>query len=213
MSSKQEILETLRKASFSFPERDLFSEYQPVTFVPDVSRETITARFIQEVTELGAYVYQPDSPSNAVSVVLEIIGSEEKVMAWDFSQIPLPGLSEELTKKHITTTVALDPSINIGITGADAALASTGTIILFNGDEKPSRVSLLPKKHVAILCKDQILPNFEAWAQSLAANQFDVFRKTSSVIAISGPSRTADIAMELIIGMHGPAELHIVLIQ
>lgn len=213
MSSRQEILKTLREVSFPSPEKNFLSEYQPVTPMPGASREAILARFVQEAVALGVHIYRPDHPSEAIRIVLEVIESEKKIMAWDFSHIPLPGLSEELEKERIKVMEELDPSIKVGITGADVALASTGTIILFNGGGKLSRVSLLPQKHIAIFHEDQILPDFETWVQGLAADNLDVFRKTSSITAISGPSRTADIAMEQIIGMHGPGELYIVLVQ
>ncbi|NDJ54030.1 MAG: lactate utilization protein, partial [Chloroflexi bacterium] len=72
--------------------------------------------------------------------------------------------------------------------------------------------SLLPTMHIAIIRQEQIVPNFEAWAEQQRADEFEGFRQASNIVAISGASRTADIAMELILGMHGPAELHIVIL-
>lgn len=213
MSSRQVILKTLREASFLSPDKNLLSEYRHVTPMPGATREAILVRFVQEAVALGVHIYRPDHPSEAIRIVLEIIGNEKKIMAWDFSHILLPGLSNELEKERIKVVEELDPSIEIGITGADVALASTGTIILFNGGGKLSRVSLLPQKHIAIFREDQILLDFETWVQGLAADKMDVFRKTNSITAISGPSRTADIAMEQIIGMHGPGELHVIIVQ
>jgi L-lactate dehydrogenase complex protein LldG len=108
---------------------------------------------------------------------------------------------------------ANDPHVEVGITGVDAALAATGSLVLMSGPDQPRAVSLLPTTHLAIVREEQILPHFEAWVTAQRAAGFDAFRQTSNVIVISGPSRTADIGMELILGAHGPMAVQIVLIS
>jgi L-lactate dehydrogenase complex protein LldG len=102
--------------------------------------------------------------------------------------------------------------MRVGITGVDAALAATGSLVLAAGVGKHRVTSLLPPLHIAVVRASQIMPDLESWVAMQRAQGLDAFRRMSSVIVISGPSRTADIAMQLIMGMHGPAELHIILI-
>lgn len=58
----------------------------------------------------------------------------------------------------------------------------------------------------------QIVPDLESWMAAQRADGFAAMRGASNIVVVSGPSRTADIAMELVMGMHGPRELHIVLL-
>ena len=67
--------------------------------------------------------------------------------------------------------------------------------------------SLLPPIHIAVLRSEQIIKDLESWV----ALQQD-FGEASNIVVISGPSKTADIAMELVLGMHGPQEVHLLLI-
>jgi L-lactate dehydrogenase complex protein LldG len=63
-----------------------------------------------------------------------------------------------------------------------------------------------------VLAANQIVPNLEAWTAARRAQGLEDFRKSSSVLIISGPSRTADIAMQLVLGAHGPAALHVLIL-
>ncbi|MCA9922351.1 MAG: LUD domain-containing protein [Anaerolineales bacterium] len=66
--------------------------------------------------------------------------------------------------------------------------------------------------HIAVLTADQILPDLESWWARQRANGLDQTRSAAKIAVITGPSRTADIAMELVLGMHGPRELHLVIL-
>lgn len=103
-----------------------------------------------------------------------------------------------------------DPSVRVGLSGAPAALAATGSLVLASDTGQYRNASLLPPVHIVIVTTSQIIPDFESWIAEQRANQLDHFRRSSNIVLISGPSKTADIAMELILGMHGPVELHVV---
>jgi L-lactate dehydrogenase complex protein LldG len=74
-------------------------------------------------------------------------------------------------------------------------------------------ISLLPPVHIAIIRADQIIPDLETWGAALRSHGLDAFREIASAVIISGPSRTADIAQTMILGMHGPWELHIIILS
>lgn len=141
-----------------------------------------------------------------------MIGTDKLVSSWDADFIPLPGLVKKLADAEIKIAPPNDPAVRIGITGANAALAETGSLVLASGPGKSCLVSLLPFIHVAVITSNQILPNMEAWAVRQRDLGLEYFRQTSNILLISGPSRTADIAMELVLGAHGPAEVHILII-
>lgn len=98
----------------------------------------------------------------------------------------------------------------IGITGAFAAIAETGTLMLLSGAGTPSSNSLLPETHIAVLSLSRIVPHMEdAWALLRAEHG----TPPRAVNFISGPSRTADIEQTIVIGAHGPYRVHIILVR
>ncbi|MEP0765904.1 MAG: lactate utilization protein [Fimbriimonadia bacterium] len=128
---------------------------------------------------------------------------------WGASAFPQPGLADVLARSGCR---ALQPSdwvsADVGITGADAGIAATGTIVLASGPGKPRSVSLLPPVHVALLAESRIVPTIEDW---LVVNA-QALPQSAGVVFVSGPSRSGDIEMVVTLGVHGPGEVHIVLV-
>ena len=100
-----------------------------------------------------------------------------------------------------------DPSVKAGITGALAGISETGSILLTSGAGETLTASLLPEIHMAVLRISQLVPTLEDALRNPAV------RVAASAVIITGPSRTADIEMTLTIGVHGPGELHVFLID
>jgi L-lactate dehydrogenase complex protein LldG len=97
-----------------------------------------------------------------------------------------------------------------GITGVNFALADTGTLVLESTDEAIRLTTTLPKRHFALLDPRKILADGLAAVKPLRTmHQRD---PRNYIAYITGPSRTADIERVLTIGVHGPKELHILLV-
>jgi L-lactate dehydrogenase complex protein LldG len=96
----------------------------------------------------------------------------------------------------------------IGVTGAFAAIAETGTLVLASGPDTPATGSLLPETHIAVLGAARIVPHMED-AFALVRDTFGQLPR--AINFVSGPSRTADIDQTIVLGVHGPARVHIVL--
>ncbi len=98
----------------------------------------------------------------------------------------------------------------VGVTGAFAAIAETGTLVLASGPGTPASVSLLPETHVAIVPAARIVTHMEqAW--DLARGELRELPR--AINFVSGPSRTADIDQTIVLGAHGPYRVHIVLVR
>lgn len=89
-------------------------------------------------------------------------------------------------------------SADVGISGADAALAETGTVVLSSGPGRSRLVTLLPPTHLALVPESCLTPDIFSWT---AARGGDM---PASITLVSGPSKTADIEQTLAIGVHGP---------
>jgi L-lactate dehydrogenase complex protein LldG len=96
----------------------------------------------------------------------------------------------------------------VGITSAEYGLADTGTLVVFSDSEEARLMSLLPPVHVAILERSRLLTGLDELLTLVPAPA----QSTSSMILITGPSRTADIEQILVRGVHGPGELHVVFV-
>jgi L-lactate dehydrogenase complex protein LldG len=98
---------------------------------------------------------------------------------------------------------------DVGITSADFALADTGTLVMISGREESRLVSLLPPAHIAVVPVSRLLENLDA----LLVRIPQPADKSSSMVLITGPSRTADIEQILVRGVHGPGEITVILVE
>ena len=101
---------------------------------------------------------------------------------------------------------------DIGVSRVELAIAETGTLVIATSDEADRLVSALPRIHVALLETSQIVSSLEdavpRISQILAQGRDGVV-----VSLISASSRTTDVGGVLILGVHGPKELHVLLIK
>lgn len=106
----------------------------------------------------------------------------------------------------------------MGITGADYAIAETGSVIVLPRQGLSRLVSVVPPVHVAIVRPQDILGTLDdlfalrrlEFHQSAARGNGDM---GSYLNFITGPSRTADIEQTIVVGVHGPREVHMVLLD
>ncbi len=99
--------------------------------------------------------------------------------------------------------------ISTGLTGADWGIAETGTLVVDSKSEDIRLAGMLCDTHVAFLKKSRIVPDAGTIEKELSR-----MMKTSHgyTAFISGASRTADIERVLTIGVHGPRELHVLIL-
>ncbi|MBT2582633.1 lactate utilization protein C [Planococcus sp. ISL-109] len=99
----------------------------------------------------------------------------------------------------------------VGVFFSDISLAESGTVVQFNGKDIARSVSLLPLAYLAIVPQSTIVPRMTQAThqiqQSVEAGQ----ELSTCINFISGPSNSADIEMNIVIGVHGPVEaLHVI---
>ena len=104
---------------------------------------------------------------------------------------------------------------DIGVTGADLAVAETGTLVLVAAAGRPRSTSLLPACHVAVFDRAALVESLEqvglvleAWHDGPAPAE-----RGAVINFITGPSRTADIELTLTRGVHGPKEIHAIFVD
>lgn len=211
MSARDRILSKLRSAPRPFGEVQPIAERRRMIPAQDLSPGEQLQRFIAEAEAVGCFVYQLDENA-AFEQIMELIGAERSVLSWDASQIPFTGLHGMLKSLGVTVAAPYNSDVRVGISGVNAALAATGSLVLESGAGRSRSASLLPDVHIALMREEQITPDLETWQDAQKAAGYPAFTQASSTTVITGPSKTADIAHQLVKGAHGPRELHVMIL-
>lgn len=175
-------------------------------------------KFKEELEKLGGQT--TICPSNQVnSQVLSFLNQRgmSEVVAWSDEHLPY-GLLAALREAGVGVVIPADQawgrpdrSVALGLTGAIGGIAETGTLVLPGGGGRSLAASLLPEVHLAILKAEDIYSSLD---QVFSQGRLrDEILAVSSVVFVSGPSRTADIEMTLTIGVHGPKEVHVICLR
>lgn len=142
------------------------------------------------------------------------------LLSWDPAEFPIPDLQSQLGAAGVSLTVpddlhddqcrAKSAAITVGLTAVDAAFASTGSIVLASGTGRSRVASLLPSLHLAVVPMSRIHETFEAWLHALrtAGHVPDFWIRHRQIAFVTGPSKSADIELNLTLGVHGPREVH-----
>jgi len=179
--------------------------------IPEMDRETRMARFTQALENLGGVVYRALSAEDALRYAATLLQGKTAVASGapllaELGITALEGVSSGISDEP--SLRALCASAAAGITGADYALADTGTLVLFSSPQEARMISLLPPLHLAVIRHEQILTGLDELF-SLEPLPGD---RSSSMVLVTGPSRTADIEQILIRGVPGPGEIHVVVV-
>jgi L-lactate dehydrogenase complex protein LldG len=97
----------------------------------------------------------------------------------------------------------------VGLTGAFAAIAETGTLMLLSGPDTPASTHLLPETHVAVVPASRVVRYYEDAFERVRAEHG---KPPRAMNLVSGPSRTGDIEQTIVLGAHGPYRVHIVIV-
>ncbi|HEY1329926.1 MAG TPA: lactate utilization protein [Actinomycetota bacterium] len=96
----------------------------------------------------------------------------------------------------------------LGVTSAELGVASTGSVLIVPGAASPRVASLLPTAHLVVMPAGRLVAGLED-AMPTVAGTADV---SSAPVLVTGPSRTSDIEMITVLGVHGPKALHVLLV-
>lgn len=179
--------------------------------VPELPLERRIAMFAAALEKLGGRTFVAGSPEEARDYAGRLLEGRRAVA----SNAPLLadlGLTAlEGVRSGFSTALELRQALegaDVGITGADYALADTGSLVLLSSATEPRLISLLPPVHLAVISKDRLLTGLDELVRVLP----DPAALTSALVIITGPSRTADIEQILVRGVHGPREVHVLLV-
>jgi L-lactate dehydrogenase complex protein LldG len=228
--SREQILSTLRTSLASsrpwLADEAAKAPHDPPPFVLPAA-DDLSAQFAAELTKLEGKLYAVADSEEALESIAGLFAerSARQALAWDLGQIALPGLDALLAERGVAL---LDSNVRgpgrqaqlqtlepapVCLSGVACAIAESGTLVMRHGPGRPRLASLLAPAHIAVVRSEQLVRGLgEALTRLRAEHGAKLFDETSNLTLISGPSRTADIEMTLSLGIHGPPELHVVLI-
>ena len=220
-TSRTEILARIRRAQQRAVLPDVTGITPPPPDPPPFDRPLIDV-FEEALAAVQGRIHHLASASEVADFVGDLCRQQgqDQVLGWE--DLPIPDLAEALAARGITlipsrmegpdrqANYARVQHLQVGITGAAAGLARTGSIVLHADVHRGRLASLLPDIHIALLPSDHLYPDIAAWlaTEDAAAR----IATSSNTVIITGPSRTADIAQTLTLGAHGPRELHVILL-
>ena len=187
-----------------------------------LDKKATIERFSTELAGQAGVVHRASDISDARRILSEISEAEgiRSVIASNDDIIKMLGLPEWGTSAGIevfSTGTLLDRealkdkafSMDAGITGADFAVAESGTIGIAAGRDMPRLASIAPPIHIAIINLDKLFPTYETAMQNYIKSTVAM---PSQLVLITGPSSTADIQATPFKGMHGPGKLFVILL-
>lgn len=187
-------------------------------------RDMLIGQFSAALQTVGGEVVRAALVADAQALIIDLVreAGGDEVLAWPDEELPVP-LAAALAAQGLTVVPArldAEPEARrrqlaaldgpaVGITGATAALADTGSLVLLSGSQRPMTASLLPLVHIAVVRERDIVPNLAAF---LAGHSAAALTTGRNLVFVTGPSRTADIEMIITRGVHGPKRLVVVLL-
>jgi L-lactate dehydrogenase complex protein LldG len=222
MADRAEFLESIRN-------RTRAGEYKP-THAPDVAWtredephesapiEDPPARFIEELEAIGGHGKRVESLEEAREYVLSLARERgaELLIRWDVQELEELGADTPLEEAGVEVVVWRDlddfrevaARADIGLSTAEWAIADTASLVLTSGPGKGRTVTLLPPTYVAVVAAEKVLRTVPEAIEKYAGGE----GLPANVVFHTGPSRSGDIEMEIFVGMHGPGDVHVVLV-
>ncbi len=99
-----------------------------------------------------------------------------------------------------------------GLSRAFGAVAETGTLALVSGQDNPTTLNFLPDNHIVVIEARDVAGDYEAVLARLR-DRYGKGTMPRTLNFVTGPSRSADIEQQLILGAHGPRRLHVVVVE
>ncbi len=171
--------------------------------------------------KLSGKIYRCSGRAQAIKIIEQII-SERSGGKCYYTREVLKLLGVAATETTIKSAELYDPQkdengldiirgADVGITTADFAVAETGCLVEVAYEDSTKLLSSLSRVHIVLLSATNILGKM----RELSLPLMEVLSKNDkpTITLISGPSRTSDIEMKSVLGVHGPHEVHAIVLE
>ncbi|MED0664335.1 lactate utilization protein C [Geobacillus thermodenitrificans] len=164
-------------------------------YIETTSSELAGALKQQVAAYGGGPVIVPDDPRFAKYGLSALLHDE-----WPAEQTAVHVWNPSLGRQNIDAA----EQANVGIAFSEITLAESGTVVLFSRNEQGRTIHFLPKTYIAIVPKSSVVPRMTQAAAYIHEQIEKGAVVPSCINFITGPSNSADIEMNLVVGVHGP---------
>lgn len=183
----------------------------------------VVQRFCESLAAAGGVPHVVSGATEAANRVMELVEKSGAGRILLGTGEHLDGLGLEKRLQNAGKEILLADEIpsterdllytaDLGISGVAYLIAETGSVVVASKKNDPRSVSLLPPIHIAVASQRQILPDLFDLFDHLSVKEEEE-ELPSCVCLITGPSKTGDIELKLVTGVHGPGEVHVVLLS
>jgi L-lactate dehydrogenase complex protein LldG len=211
----QRIRAALGRAGHDMPTADTPKIEEPLVrrVHIDIGLPELFARMAEENKIHVTMVHTEEIPAGVLAILREhgcrkvALAGSPVLEKLDLSDM----LKTEGFETRIAPAVTLDElyDFDCGITDVAYAVAETGSLVIRPTPQHPRALSLVPPIHIAIVEPRDLLPDLVDLFEKLAADPYS----SSATTIITGPSKTADIEMNIVVGVHGPRLVHVFLLS
>lgn len=196
--AREEILNRLKKAVYEVPEKPDFNNpvYHPVA-------EPLELTFKNNLEKVNGKVHLFEDESR----LLESLQSFLSAFNTDQIYCGETDIRKKLEKLKVSTNNQFTNDIEVGVTSCEFMVAHTGSVMVSSMQEGGRKANVYPPIHIVLGKQDQIVDYLDKAFQRIQDRYKD--QLPSQISLITGPSRTADIEKTLVMGAHGPKELHV----
>ncbi|NDY55128.1 hypothetical protein G3N56_00010 [Desulfovibrio sulfodismutans] len=214
------MLSRLEKALMGAPLPPGKKPVQTVTRADPPDGDALLATFLGNLDMAGVTHHTAATPDEAAKAIRAYVRAREaqRVAAWDGDVLEgmagfdvlevVRDMGLEVVTPHGVRPCPGVALSEVGITGAAAGLAATGTVVVTSGPGMPRSVSIVPPAHLALVPQSRILPDLAAYFATLSP----AAGLPSAIHAISGASSTGDIEFVYVRGAHGPVAVQVVVL-
>ncbi len=207
MSDRNQVLTTLRQQARAAD--------HPPAWQSRRQFDNLAERFTASLTAAHGEVHRTGSLDEALATLGDVLAGLDARQVAINAEPPLDGVDVPARWPDLQWRVAgqgddlraFCAAADAGITGVDAVLAETGTVVVSSGPGKSRLVPLLPPVHIALAPTSKLTTDLFTWTAGRGGAM------PSSLTLISGPSKTADIEQTMAIGVHGPKRLIVILYE
>jgi L-lactate dehydrogenase complex protein LldG len=175
--------------------------------------EDVVQVFAMRAEEAKMHVHRVADTSAMMDKILQLLeemGAQSVIVPAEATLPTREQLIERIREKGVTLLDADDPdasfSADVGITGVTKAIAETASMCITSGDGRRRLASLAVPCHIGVVRAEQIVPDLLDWSALLPTDL------PASEVLVSAPSKTSDIELTLVMGVHGPNPEHVILV-
>ncbi|MFJ8234966.1 lactate utilization protein C [Ureibacillus sp. NPDC094379] len=214
---RERTVSSIEKPTWTFhPQDDVLTE---------ATNDDLLDMFEEHSKKIHTSMYRTHS-QNLLSTIKEvvkvfgggpvIISKDERFAQWELEkkiteQWPLQIVEWDYTRGEENIKQA--EKANVGITISEMTLAESATIVTFSNQHRGRTINFLPKHLIALIPKSSLVPRMTQAARKIRVDYLQTGHVPSCINFITGPSNSADIELNLVVGVHGPVKAAYIVIE